>query len=119
MNQLQAYQEASVTTADKGQLIVMLYEGAIKFLKLAQKQIETGNHEARNRYMIRAQDIITELNSVLDTEAGGQIAKNFRQLYDFMYRQLLEANIRQDSAKIDEVINLLEELNAAWKAIAE
>ena len=119
MNQLQAYQEASVTTADKGQLVVMLYEGAIKFLKLAQKQIEDGNHEARNRYMIRAQDIITELNSVLDAEAGGQIAKNFRQLYDFMYRQLLEANIKQDSAKIDEIINLLEELNAAWKAIAE
>ncbi len=119
MNQLKAYQETAVSTANKGRLVVLLYEGAIKFLKLALKEIETGNHEARNRYMIRAQDIITELNSVLDTEAGGQIAENLRQLYDFMYRQLVQANIKQDTAKINDVIRLLEDLNESWKAIAE
>jgi len=119
MNGIRAYQDTAVTTQSKGRLIVMLYEGAIKFLKLAIKEAEAKNYEAKGRYLLKAQDIITELNAVLDMNAGGEIAENLRKLYLFMNSQLSQANIKCDVQKIREVITLLEELNQGWKAIAE
>jgi len=118
MEKFGAYQDTAVTTQSKGRLIVMLYDGAIKFLKLAIEEIEKKNPEAKGKYIIKAKDIINELNMVLDMEAGGEIAQNLRRLYLFMNRHLSEANIKQDPQKIREVITLLEELNQSWKAIA-
>lgn len=117
MNGVTAYQEASVTTESKGRLIVMLYDGAIKFMRLAIRDIEAQNHEAKGRYINRAQDIINELNTVLDMEAGGEIAENLRKLYLFMSRRLSEANVKRDPQMIREVITLMEELNRGWRAI--
>ena len=119
MNGIQAYQDTAVTTQSKGRLIVMLYEGAIKLLKLAIKEIEAKNYEAKGRYLLKAQDIITELNAVLDMDTGGEIAQNLRKLYLFMNNHLTEANIKCDVQKIHEVITLLEELHQGWKTIAE
>jgi len=117
MKGLETYRENAVTTQSKGRLIVMLYEGAIKFLKLAIAELKAGNHEAKSKYLNKAEDIIHELNAVLDMEAGGEVATNLRSLYMFMIRHLHEANIQQDPGKIEEVIKLLEELNQGWKAI--
>ncbi len=117
MKGIEAYQENAVTTQSKGRLIVMLYDGAIKFLKLAIKEIQAKDPEAKGEYISKAIDIIFELNTVLDTEAGGEIAMNLRKLYLFMGRHLTEANAKQDIGKIEEVINLLEDLNQSWKAI--
>jgi len=117
MNPYDAYQQTAVTTQSKGRLVVLLYEGAIKFMKLAVKAVEQGDIEARHNYLLKAQDIIHELNAVLDMEAGGEIASNLRKLYDFMQKQLVQANIRNDTKKIHEVISLMEELNKGWKAI--
>ena len=117
MNGLGAYQETAVLTQDKGKLIVMLYEGAIKFLKLAQKDIEEGNYESKNTYINKAWDIINELNVNLDMESGGELAQNLRGLYNFMNRHLGQANARKDAGMIREVITLLEELNQSWRAI--
>ena len=119
MNGVSAYQEASITTESKGRLIVMLYEGAIKFLKLAISELEAKNYEAKGLYINRAQDIINELNTVLDMEAGGEIAVNLRQLYLFMNRHLSQASIKCDPQMIREVIALLEELNKGWRAITD
>ena len=113
-----AYKDAAVTTQSKGRLIVLLYEGAIKFMKLAVKELEAGNHEAKGGYLGRAQDIINELNAVLDVDAGGEIATNLRSLYNFMNRRLSEANTTRDPQMIREVITLMEELGQSWKAIA-
>ncbi|MHC4456508.1 MAG: flagellar export chaperone FliS [Planctomycetota bacterium] len=118
MNGVAAYQDASVTTQSKGRLIVLLYEGAIKFMRLAVKELQAGNYEAKGKYINRAQDIITELNAVLDVNAGGEIAANLRKLYCFMSNRLSEANIKRDPKMIQEVISLMEELNQGWKAIA-
>ena len=117
MKGIEAYQEAAVTTQSKGKLVVMLYEGAIKFLKQAIKEIEAGNTEEKGKYISKALDILFELNAVLDMEAGGEVATNLRNLYLFMGRHLTEANAKQDIGKIEEVIKLLEELNKGWKAI--
>lgn len=119
MNGIRAYQDTAVTTQSKGRLIVMLYEGAVKFLKLAIREAEGKNYEAKGTYIGKAQDIITELNAVLDMEAGGEIAGNLRKLYFFMNERLAQANSKSDPEMIREVISLLEELNQGWKAIAE
>jgi len=118
MNGIKAYQDNAVTTQSRGRLIVLLYEGAIKFMKLAIREIEANNYEAKGRYLNKAQDIINELNAVLDTDAGGEVASNLRRLYLFMNRRLSEANIKRDPQMIREVIGLMEELNQSWKAIS-
>jgi len=117
MKAVQAYHNAAVTTQSKGRLIVLLYDGAIRFMKLAIKELEARNYEAKGRYIGRAQDIINELNAVLDIDAGGEIAVNLRNLYCFMNRRLAEANTRRDPQMIREVITLMEELNQSWRAI--
>ncbi|MEK7996297.1 MAG: flagellar export chaperone FliS [Planctomycetota bacterium] len=118
MNGIKAYQDSAITTQSRGRLIVLLYEGAIKFMKLAIREIEANNYEAKGRYLNKAQDIINELNAVLDMDAGGEVASNLRRLYLFMNRRLSEANIRRDPQMIREVIGLMEELNQSWKAIS-
>lgn len=118
MKGVETYRETAVTTQTKGRLVVMLYDGAIKSLKQAIAELEAGNHEAKSRYLNKALDIINELNTVLDMDAGGEVATNLRNLYMFMIRHLHKADIKQDTAKIKEVIKLLEELNQSWKVIA-
>lgn len=118
MSGVEIYKETATTTQTPGKLVVMLYEGAIKFLKLAIKEIEANNPIDKGKYIGKAQDIIFELNAVLDVEQGGEVAMNLRKLYFFMNRHLTQANIKQDIHKIEEVISLLEELNEGWKAIA-
>jgi flagellar protein FliS len=118
MNGIAAYQDTTVTTQSKGRLIVMLYDGAIKFLKLAIREIEARNYEAKGRYINKTQNIINELNAVLDIEVGGEIATNLRKLYCFMSNRLSQANIKCDPQMIRDVIKLMEELNQGWKAIA-
>lgn len=117
MNGIAAYQDNSVTTQSKGRLIVLLYDGAIKFMKLAIKELEAGNMQVKGQYINKARDIINELNAVLDTDAGGEIAINLRKLYLFMNDRLSEANTKRDPQLIREVITLMEELNQSWKAI--
>jgi flagellar protein FliS len=117
MKGIDAYQETAITTQSRGRLIVMLYDGAIKFLKLAIQEIEAGNWAAKGQHLMRAQDILHELNAVLDMEGGGEIAQNLRRLYAFMIRRLFQANAKKDPQMIREVISLLEDLNQSWKAI--
>jgi flagellar protein FliS len=118
MEGIAAYQETAIGTQSKGRLIVMLYDGAIKFMKLAIKEMERGNHAGKGQYINRALDIINELNAVLDMEAGGDVAENLRRIYLFMIRQLRQANVKRDPQMVREVITLTEELGQSWKAIA-
>ncbi len=117
MDGISTYQDSTISTQSKGRLIVMLYDGAIRFLKLAIMEMENNNYEAKGRYINKTLDIINELNVVLDMDAGGEIATNLRQLYNFMNNRLAEANIKCDAELVREVIKLLEELNRGWKAI--
>jgi len=117
MNGLDVYQETAVTTQNKGRLVVMLYDGAIKFLRQAISDIEAGDFEGKGRNIAKALDIIYELNTILDIDAGGGVAQNLRSLYNFMCSHLTEANTKCQPQMIQEVISLLEELNQSWKAI--
>ncbi len=117
-NALNAYKDNSVTTQTPGQIVVLLYEGAIRFLRQAITAIEEQKHVEKGRLINRAVDIICELNSALDLEAGGEVAQNLRRLYVFMHEYLIKANFEKDAGKVQEVIDMLEELHGSWKEIA-
>lgn len=114
----QQYKQVQVKTANKEKLVIMLYQGCIKFLRLAKKGVENDDIEQSNNYIIKSQDIIRELMNTLDMERGGQIANNLYQLYDYMNRTLIEANINKDREKIEIVENMMLELLDSWKQIA-
>jgi flagellar protein FliS len=117
MSVIKAYQENAVTTQSRGRLIVMLYDGAIKFLEQAIREIDKQDWIAKGRYINRAVAIVDELDLSLDMEPGGEIAMNLRKLYDFLRRHLNQANLHRDPARIREAVTILKELNEAWKAI--
>ncbi len=117
MSGISAYRENSVATQSRGRLIVMLYDGAVKFLRQAIQEIEKQDWVAKGKYIGKAIAIIDELDMSLDMEAGGEIAMNLHKLYDFVRRHLTEANTQRDPQRIHEAINILEELNEGWKAI--
>ena len=117
MKGISAYQDSTITTQSRERLIVLLYDGAIKFMKLAIQELEAGNYQAKGKYINKAQDIINELKAVLDMDAGGEIAANLHELYLFMNKRLSEANSERNPQIIREVIQLMEELNQSWKAI--
>ncbi len=118
MKAILAYQENRVTTQTPGRVVVLLYEGAVKFLKQALREMEAGQFIEKGKSISRAVDIIQELNVTLNMEAGGEIAKNLRQLYAFMMERLFQANMQKDPDMIRETIGLLEGLNDGWKAVA-
>ncbi len=109
------YKNTQIQTATPGQLILLLYEGGIKFCKLAKLSIEDNNIMNANNYMIKTQDIISELMASLDVNKGGEIAKNLYSLYDYMLGKLVEANLQKSKEAIEEVQKLLEELRDSWK----
>ena len=117
MEGIKAYHENTVSTQSRGRLIVLLYEGAIKFLRQAVAELEKENFAKKGEYISKAINIVGELNSCLDMDGGGEVAENLRSLYHFMSKQLQEANLNRDPQRIEEVIALLEELNVSWKAI--
>jgi flagellar secretion chaperone FliS len=119
MGAIEAYQNNAVTTQSRGGLIVLLYDGAIKSLRQAIIALEDGKFAAKGECVAKATEIIIELSSVLDMQAGGEIAADLRRLYDFMIDHLTQAHIKNDPKMISEVIALLDDINQGWKAIAD
>lgn len=115
---LETYTETSISTQDKGKLVVMLYEGAIKYLKVAKKELKNDDYASKGIYIGKAQDIISELNNALDMSVGGELPQNLRALYNFMHAHLSEANMERDVEKIDDCIRLLRQLHGAWEQAA-
>jgi flagellar protein FliS len=118
-NPLQTYKETQIKTATQGKLILMLYDGAIRNLNKALENMrqEHRAYDVTNNYLIKTQDIITELMVSLDFEKGGEIAKNLFNLYVFMNRQLLEGNIGKKEQPLLEVRQLLSELRSVWAEV--
>lgn len=113
-----AYKDTEILTANQGKLIVMLYEGAIRFLRLAVANMNPRKYDTVNHNIIRAQDIVTELMLSLNMAEGGEIAQNLFNLYAYMKKRLLEGNIKKDNEILEEVITLLEQLRDAWDQAA-
>jgi len=109
------YTEQMVLTASPAKLIELLLDKAINVLEEAKKLIDEKDYTGANEKIVRAQDIVMELNLALDVEKGGDIAKNLRSLYNYMYRTLVEANIKKDKNMIDDVKILLSDLLSTWR----
>ena len=116
------YNQVQIKTANRGKLIVMLYQGAIRFMKKAILHLEQKDMEGKGNALIRAQDIILELTYALDKESldrGDELAVNLQRLYLYSYRRLVHANVRMEVEPIQEVIGLMEDLLEAWEQILQ
>jgi len=118
MSGINAYREHNVATQSREHLIVMLYDGAIRFLRQAAEAAEAQNYAMKGELIGKTIQVINELNLALDFNASEEICQNLRGLYTFMVRHLNEANIHCDPKRIRDIIGLLEELNDAWRAIS-
>ena len=118
-NYQNAYKKASVNTLDQNKLIIMLYDGAIKNANFAVQYMESGEIEKVHDSLIKTKNIVTELLATLNMEQGGEIAKNLKSLYSYMFSQLIEANMEKKTAPVLTVIDLLKELRGAWVQIKE
>jgi len=109
-----AYKANEISTVSQSRLIVMLYEGAMRFLKIAKESMTPRKYDIVNNNIIKAQDIITDLMLSLNLEEGKEVASNLLSLYVYMKKRLLEANMRKDTKIIEEVVELLTQLKTAW-----
>jgi flagellar protein FliS len=116
MNAYQMYRQTQAQTAPPGELVLMLYRGAVRFVTTAIDAIEGRDVVTAHNSLMSAQAIVTELRETLDVERGGQIAQNLQRLYEYLGRRLLEANTRKDTAPAREAQKLLRELLPAWEA---
>lgn len=123
-NPVTAYQtvqtDVGVSTASPHQLIVLLFEGAITAVSVAKVHLEGGDMAAKGLAISKAIDIISNgLIVSLDREAGGDIANNLASLYEYMVRRLVQANLKNQPAILDEVHDLLNDIRSAWVEIAD
>jgi flagellar protein FliS len=113
----QEYQRTQVTTAGKEKVLLMLYEGCIRFMKLARARMLEKKIAEKGKYISRSIDIISELMNTLDHKTGGQLSNDLESLYLFMIDKLIDANIRNNPEDIDVVIDLMSNLYVAWNDV--
>lgn len=116
-NAYNQYKAVQVTTTDRGRLLLMMYEGAIKFLRQAKAGLEEQDIAKFCRFLCKGQAIITELMNTLDHEKGGDIARDLDRLYDFMLFYLTEANLYRDTKRVEKVVELLNTIYSAYREI--
>ena len=113
-----AYMQTHVTTTTPGHFVVMLYDGAITFLDQARQESAAKNCAKKGILISQALDIIAELDGSLNNEKGGELAQNLHRLYMYCNTRLLRANLKMDTAIIDEVIGILSSFRSAFAEIS-
>jgi flagellar protein FliS len=111
---LGAYKKTSVKTASKEQILLMLYQAAIKNCKKAIAAIENGNIPEKGEYVGKLQDIVIELNNSLDFEVGGDVARELSSLYDYILYSSTQANIKIDKEPLEGSLKVLITLYDGW-----
>lgn len=114
---VQQYRKSAIDGASPLQLVIMLYDGAMRFLNAAKVAMEEGNLHKQNEMCIRAQDIVTELISCLDTKQGGEIATNLFALYTFVFDRIVQGNIEDTPIYLDQATKVLSDLRESWSQI--
>jgi len=113
INPYQTYQQNSVMTASPQELTLMLYNGCLKFMKLAKRAMADKKIEEKNTNIIKAQNIIQELRSTLKSDI--EMSAGLEQMYEYMYNRLVEANMKNDVAALEEVEILMVDIRNTWK----
>lgn len=114
-NAAAAYQDSKILTASPAELTLMLFEGAIKFGNLAVMAIDKKQFDVANINIIKAERIITELRTTLDF--AYPVAKDFELVYDYIYRRLIDANIKKDTEILEESLQYIREMRDTWKEV--
>lgn len=114
---LNQYQQAQIATADRGQLLVLIFDGGLRFLAQAEKSLEEGDLGQFSHFLGRAQAIIAELLHTLDHKNGGEIAFNLERLYRFMLEHLVEANLQKNPRYVGDVRRILGTIASAYREI--
>ncbi len=112
---IQSYQKTDVLTANRETILLMLYGGAIRFLRAGIEGARLGNRAQKCENITRAQRIVSELRATLNHEVGGEIASGLETLYSFITRRLIEGVTVDDSKGLEEALALLEDLSRAWE----
>lgn len=113
------YQQNQIATASKEQILLMLYDGAIRFCQQAKIAIDDNDMATKGKYVGKSMAIISELTTSLDHEIGGEIAKDLDALYGYMLKELSTANMKNDKGPIDIVVKLLKDLRQTWAEAIE
>jgi flagellar protein FliS len=115
INKYQAYQNNAVNTASGGQLTLMLYNGCIKFINQAIRDIKEKDYEGKNTHIQKAQDIVQELMLTLDPKV--EISKQILPLYEYAHHQLQEANIKNDIKYLEQALEFIISFRDTWKEV--
>lgn len=115
INAAMVYKDNKILTATPAELTLMLYEGAIKFCNVALTAIEKNDIEKANTNIIKAEKIITELRATLDFKYP--VANQFEMVYDYIYRRLIEANIKKDKEILEDALTYIREMRDTWKEV--
>ena len=112
---VQEYLQVQVKTASKEQLLLMLLDGAVRFIEVGRDHMARGNREAKSELLLKAQNIILELIQSLNPAVGEALYKNLIGLYKFIYRRLVEGNLRNDAVLLDEGLKILLNVRETWR----
>jgi flagellar secretion chaperone FliS len=113
-NAANAYRKNATLGASPVQLIVMLYDGALRFMEEGKSAIIAKDFETQNTKLQRSQKIIIELMSSLDMKKGGEISKNLLSLYTFVLNELVDANLMDDPKRVDNAARTMSDLRESW-----
>lgn len=113
-NPYNKYQKTNIETSSPQKLVLILYDGALRFIREAKKLLEEENFTEAFHKILRAENIVVELISSLNFDAGGEIANNFMQLYKFVNKRLVEANSERDIKKLEEAEIILSDIRDIW-----
>jgi flagellar secretion chaperone FliS len=119
MNAYSQYQQNQIISSSPEQILLMLYDGAIRFTRQAAFGLEEENYTVFHHGLKKSMAIITEFSNSLDHAIGGEIAENLDALYSFMIRELTLANLHKNLDKLKVVENLLVDLRATWAEAIE
>ena len=108
------YRENQITTASRGQLLLMTYDGMLRFLEEGRRAMTESRYDAQSSNITRAQSLLLELLTSLNHDAAPELANNLDRLYRYMYDRLTLANIKDDEKALTEVASLLSNLREAW-----
>jgi flagellar protein FliS len=116
---LRQYQQTQVSTSNPEKILLMLYDGAINFSRIAREKAVNGDRGERGKYVSKAQAIVAELMNTLDHEVGGAIAKRLEQLYLYIINEYISANVNNSVASLDNTIRILGLLRDTWAEAIE
>lgn len=116
-NAAQIYQKNAVETASPARLTLMLYDGAVRFCNTAIEALEENNLEKANTNLIKAEKIIVEFRATLDMKYS--VAKEFDVVYDYIYRRLVEANMKKDAEIARDALKQIRTMRNTWKEVMQ